>query len=152
MAEQKVTLKPVPGIDLDDYCATLLKRFGNVHIKDQVQRLAQDGSSKLQNTMVPPVKENLLANRSIEFAALATAGWARYLTGIDENGESIVIDDPLANKLKDLALASKSDIKPFIAFTFGDDLSESKSFVKAVQSSLDSIYARGTASTLADLP
>merc|ERR1711924_463140 len=103
MAEQAPTVPAVPGIDIDDYCATLLKRFGNVHIKDQVQRLAGDGSKKLQNCIAPAVKDILCASRPVDFAALATAGWARYLVGVDEAGEPIVIEDALAEKLKPLA-------------------------------------------------
>jgi mannitol 2-dehydrogenase len=37
--EARPTLAPVPGIDLDDYIATLLTRFANPAIRDTPARL-----------------------------------------------------------------------------------------------------------------
>jgi hypothetical protein len=34
---------PVPGVDIDQYQNRLIQRFSNMHIKDKLQRLAEDG-------------------------------------------------------------------------------------------------------------
>jgi mannitol-1-phosphate/altronate dehydrogenase len=41
------TVPPVVGVDLEQYQFSLITRFSNVHIRDQVQRLAEDGSMKV---------------------------------------------------------------------------------------------------------
>ena len=41
------TVPPVVGVDLEQYQFSLITRFSNVHICDQVQRLAEDGSMKV---------------------------------------------------------------------------------------------------------
>ena len=47
----RACVPPVPGVDLGEYCDTLVRRFSNPYIKDKLARLAEDGSKKLYNTM-----------------------------------------------------------------------------------------------------
>lgn len=47
-AEVVTTVPPVAGVDLEQYQFSLITRFSNVHICDQVQRLAEDGSMKVR--------------------------------------------------------------------------------------------------------
>jgi hypothetical protein len=46
-AEVVGTVPPVPGVDLEQYQNRLIQRFSNVHIRDQLARLAEDGSMKV---------------------------------------------------------------------------------------------------------
>src|SRR5690606_38004840 len=61
------TLSPVPGIDLTAYKDKLISRFANPSISDQVQRLAEDGSQKIRNAIVPPLEFQLENNQSIKW-------------------------------------------------------------------------------------
>eukprot|EP00959_Pyramimonas_sp_CCMP1952_P238788 4990056-Pyramimonas_sp.AAC.1 len=101
-AEVVVTVPPVPGVDLEQYQLQLIMRFGNVHIKDKLQRLAEDGSMKLLNTMKQPILELLEMNKAVEIVALALAAYARYMMGTDEQGQPIALKDPKAKDLHPL--------------------------------------------------
>ena len=72
---------PVPGVDITEYKKTLVQRFGNPGVKDQVQRLAEDGSTKIGNQMVPIILENVEAGRQTTYLAKAMATYISYMTG-----------------------------------------------------------------------
>ena len=50
-------LPEVPGIDLDEYKATLLERFANPKIADTLARLATDGSDRMPKFVLPSLTE-----------------------------------------------------------------------------------------------
>ena len=54
-AEVVETVPPVPGVDLEQYQNRLIQRFSNVHIRDQLARLAEDGSMKVRQSGRPAV-------------------------------------------------------------------------------------------------
>ncbi len=143
-------LSPVPGIDLGDYKKTLLTRFANPIIKDQVARICLDGSSKVPKFVLPSVQEALAAGRPGKLLTLAVAGWLRYLTGVDEQGAPYLIDDPLAARLQEKAREGGADPRPLLSVTeiFGN-LGQSEAFVKQVSSLLAELYAEGSRKTLA---
>lgn len=47
MDEVTPTLRPVPGIDVSQYKQTLVERFSNPKIRDQLARLCLNSSAKL---------------------------------------------------------------------------------------------------------
>src|SRR5690606_16679505 len=85
--DQDVTsqLAPVPGIDLDDYKRTLIARFSNRAIADQLERVCSDGSSKFSKFSVPTINRLIADDAELDRAALVIAAWALYLRGVDEN-------------------------------------------------------------------
>ena len=106
--EARATLRSVPGIDLDEYVDTLFWRFTNEAIADTLFRLAQDASSRMPKFVLGTVRDNLTAGGPIRLGAAMVAAWALGEEGVDENGEEIVIDDPLAEELLPLAAAQKA--------------------------------------------
>ena len=93
------TLPNLPGINLEKYKDTLIKRFSNPAISDQVQRLAEDGSQKIPNAIIPCLEYQLNNNGSYKYIILALAAWFKYLTGTNEQGNIIQINDPAADVL-----------------------------------------------------
>ncbi|WP_077399446.1 mannitol dehydrogenase family protein [Cellulophaga omnivescoria] len=91
------TLGNLEGLDLDLYKKTLLERFGNPNIKDQIERICSESSSKIPIFILPIVKTNLKSNGSVNLAAFVIAAWAIYSLGKNEKGETLIIKD--ANKL-----------------------------------------------------
>jgi mannitol 2-dehydrogenase len=89
-------LAPVPGIDLTDYKNTLVERFSNQAIADQLERVCSDGSSKFPKFTVPTINRLIADGRETKRAALVVAAWALYLKGVDENGDTYSIPDPRA--------------------------------------------------------
>ena len=152
MAEEVVPLlPPVPGIDLADYCETLIERFGNPMIADQLARICADGSGKLPVFILPSVREQLARGGPLARLALVVAAWCRYLTGEDEQGRRFQVDDPLAAELQARARAGGVDPSPVLrcARVFGDDLAEAPAFVREVAAALASLHRHGVRATLA---
>jgi mannitol 2-dehydrogenase len=140
------TVPPVPGIDLDDYKATLLERFGNPEIRDTLARLCQDTSDRIPKWLVPIVRENLATERPVRLSASIIASWARYAEGVDEHGDPIVVVDQLSDVLTAIARTQGEDPSAFIANReiFGD-LAENRRFVDEyleALSNLESVGAR----------
>ncbi len=151
MMDVEVTplLPVVPGIDLDDYKRTLIERFANPKIKDQVQRICLDGSAKMPKFLLPSVSEALASGRPHRWLTLAVAGWFRYLRGVDEQGAEIPIQDPMADELQSLAMEGKEDPRPLLSIhsIFGD-LAHNQAFVDELAEALRAISRQGAAATL----
>ena len=153
LMDEEITplLPPVPGIDLADYQRTLLTRFANPAIKDQVTRICLDGSSKVPKFLLPSLQEALAAGRSTRLLSLAVAGWMRYLVGLDEKNVPYVLNDPLAARLQPLARESQADPRPLLSLTqiFGD-LGKSEVLVAQIGDFLSQLYSAGSIATLTD--
>lgn len=73
------TLDEVPGVDLREYKKTLVERFRNPFIKDEVARIISGSSAKFPKFILPVILDQLKDCRSISIAALITACWYQYL-------------------------------------------------------------------------
>lgn len=87
---------PAPGdTDLDLYKKTLIERFGNKAVSDQVARLCMDGLSKFPVYVVPILARMLADGRDLTRMAFTLAAYRRYLRGgKDDQGEAYTIDEP----------------------------------------------------------
>lgn len=146
------TLPPVPGIDLTDYTATLVERFGNAEVRDTVARLAAESSDRIPKWLVPVIRANLDAGGEIEVSAAIVASWARYAEGVDEAGQPIEVVDRLADERTAAANRRGEDPLSFVRDPdlFGD-LADQPRFAEAYLRALDSLHTRGAAATVATL-
>ena len=147
--EGSPTLPPVPGIDLGTYRTQLIERFSNAQVRDTVARLCAESSDRIPKWLLPVVRENLKADRSVRLAATVVASWARYDEGLDEQGEPIEVVDRLREPL--MAAAAKHHEDP-LAFLrdrslFGDLVDEPR-FVEPYLWALDSLHRVGARATL----
>lgn len=144
------TLPPVPGIDVAAYKQTLIERFSNPAISDQVQRLAMDASRKIPNSIVPPLEHQLSTRGSIHWLAFALAAWYRYLYGTDESGAPIEITDPMRDELVARARSAPDDPTPLLSMReiFGERIPADGRLAASVQESLDAIRTVGTRQAL----
>jgi mannitol 2-dehydrogenase len=103
------TLTEIPGHPREDYAATVLQRFKNTGVRDQIARLCVDGTAKFPKFLIPTIDRQLELGGPLDCAALALAGWARYLAttppeerapdvGADHAATYAVryLDDPIA--------------------------------------------------------
>jgi mannitol 2-dehydrogenase len=81
--EAMPTLVEIPGHPREQYVASVLERFANRGVRDQVARLCIDGSAKFPKFLMPTIAHQLERNGPVERAATALAGWARYLAVVD---------------------------------------------------------------------
>lgn len=152
MAEVTPTLQPVPGIDLDNYKKTLIERFANPKIRDQLSRLCLNSSAKLPKWVLNPLREKLQQDGAIHYLSLTIAAWFRYLNGQDDHGNSITIDDPMANTLTQRAQSGGADPTLLLNLSelFGD-LPQSTQFVDVLTHHLHNLYKLGVKQTLTQL-
>lgn len=152
-AEATPTLKPVPGIDLDDYKRTLIERFANPEIGDTIARLCAESSDRIPKWLLPVIRENLATGGHIRTSAAIVASWARYAEGVDEHGKPIVVVDRLADTLVPIAQRQRTHPTVFIEnnAVFGD-LAHHPRFVDAYTWALNSLHSDGARATLYDLP
>lgn len=150
--EATPTLHPVPGIDLDEYKATLMSRFANPAIRDTLARLCAESSDRIPKWLVPVIRDNLDHDGDVTLSAAICASWARYAEGTDETGQPIVIVDRLADQLHDVALTQHDDPLAFVRNPqlFGD-LSQEPRFTEPYLRTLHSLWEHGAQSTLQDL-
>lgn len=152
MAEVTPTLQPVPGIDLDQYKQTLVERFANPKIRDQLPRLCLNSSAKLPKWVLSSLRDKLQQGGSIDYLCLTVAAWFRYLSGNDEQGQTIAIDDPLGDILAQRARDGAGDPASLLSLTeiFGD-LPQSSRFVDNLTDKLRRLRESGVKATLAQL-
>lgn len=152
MAEITPTLQPVPGIDLDHYKKTLIERFANPKIKDQLPRLCLNGSAKLPKWVLGSIRDKLQQDGAIDYMSLTVAAWFRYLNGQDDQGKAMTIDDPMAAILTERARAGGPDPTPLLGLSeLFSDLSQAPRFVESVTHYLQQLYELGAKETLARL-
>src|SRR5207245_1974772 len=61
MMNDEVTplLPPVPGIDLTQYRRTLIERFGNPVLRDQLARIGTEGSARIPKFVLPSILDRV---------------------------------------------------------------------------------------------
>ncbi|MCK9813752.1 mannitol dehydrogenase family protein [Pseudomonas sp. MAFF 302046] len=143
-------LAPVPGIDLTDYKNTLVQRFSNQAIADQLERVCSDGSSKFPKFTVPTLNRLIADGRDTERAALVVAAWALYLKGVDEQGQHYSIPDPRAEFCQALVADDQLLTQRLLGVEeiFGTALVQSPTFVAAFERCLASLREHGVSGTL----
>ena len=144
------TLAPVPGVDVDEYKATLIERFSNPEVRDTIARLCAESSDRIPKWLLPVVRAQLASGGPVGYSAAVVASWARYAEGVDEQGEPIEVVDRLADSLTAIAQRQRSgDPDAFIANRelFGDLVDEPR-FAEAYRWALSSLHERGARATL----
>jgi mannitol 2-dehydrogenase len=152
MMDVEVTphLPAVPGIDLADYKRTLIERFANPAIRDQLARIGTEGSARIPKFVLPSVIDALPRGAPVKLMAFTVAAWFRYLTGKDDNGNALPINDPMEAKLTETARRGGADASAMLGLRelFGDELPKPNAFSEEVGRALKSFYERGANATL----
>jgi mannitol 2-dehydrogenase len=111
--EAMPTLVEIPGHPREQYVASVLERFANPGVHDQIARLCIDGSAKFPDFLVPTVARQLELDGPIERSATALAGWARYLAVVDPADQSF---DSSADVARRHAAEAVADPVAFLDF------------------------------------
>lgn len=111
LAEDAIpVLTPPAGLDLDDYAATVLRRFSNPALRHRTAQVAVDGSQKLPIRLLGTVRDQLAAGRTPRWAVLAVAAWLHYtVVGTSDDGRPLPVQDPLAARLRAAAGTTAAD-------------------------------------------
>jgi mannitol 2-dehydrogenase len=136
------TLNEIPGHPRAAYAETVLERFENAGVRDQIARLCIDGTAKLRSFVVPTIERQLELGGPVGCAALALAGWARYLalTPTDERAP-----DTGGDRAAMYATRSLDDPVAFLglAEVFPPSVRDSERFREAFTNATRSLAALG---------
>lgn len=94
------TIKAPKELDLNQYAASIIKRFENPNIKHYLSQIAFDGSIKIPVRIITPLIERLKAAEPAPLLSLVVAGWIRFLRLKQLN--QLQINDPIEAELNSL--------------------------------------------------
>ncbi|CAK7273820.1 hypothetical protein SEPCBS57363_005844 [Sporothrix epigloea] len=148
--EVKPMLPVIEGVDIDAYCHTLVERFKNPTIMDQLPRICLGGSGKIPKFIMPSIAEAIWATAPFRRLCFVTAAWFHYVNGVDDNGNKYELDDPMSEELQQKAAEGGADPHALLGIRtlFGDDLRNDERFVKELTTALGLIKKDGILKTL----
>lgn len=137
------TLPVIPGHPAADYGRIVFGRYENTGVRDQIARLCIDGTAKFPSFLIPTVERQLELGGPLDCAALALAGWARYLAIVPAAERA---PDPDGDRAATFAVRSLDDPRAFLEFdqVFTPRLRESERFVDAFAGASRELAARGS--------
>ena len=98
--ETASTLTDVSGMDVGRYIETSLARIRNRAIRHRCHQIGTDGSQKIVQRLVDPLRERLAAGRGADLLTLAVSSWMAYcLAGSSQFGRRWVPTDPWAERV-----------------------------------------------------
>jgi fructuronate reductase len=131
-----MTKELLPSVDvpadicIEDYCNNLLIRFSNPHLHHRTYQIAMDGSQKLPQRLLNPLRFAIENRCDYSGICYVIAAWMHYVCGVDMQGESINIQDPLANELVKIAQQNSHSVQDTVSAllsfesVFGKDLNK----------------------------
>jgi mannitol 2-dehydrogenase len=136
------TLLEIPGHPREDYAASVLERFANAGVRDQIARLCQDGSAKFATFLMPTIERQLESGGPIARAATALAGWARYLAAVDPADQAF---DPAGDVARRYAAEAAADPEAFLAYeaVFTPAVRSSERFRTAFRAGYEQVVTDG---------
>ena len=143
------TVPPVPGVTPAEYLSLIETRFANPRIVDTTRRVAFDGSARHTGFLLPILRDQLAAGRSVSGLALVEALWARMCAGTREDGSEIDPNDPLWNALTEVAKEARATPRQWLAQdSLYGDLAKAEPFAEAFEQWLSLIWAEGCEAAL----
>ena len=142
---------PAPGnTDLELYKQTLIERFGNRSVSDQIARLCFDGISKFPVYVMPNLVKMITHHADLTRVAYLIAAYRHYLKyRTDDLGASFEIAEPWMTH-DDEALISSDDPVDFLGLSafMLTDLKRSPEFVGLYLDKVAGIREKGAMTTL----
>ncbi|MGB9098751.1 mannitol dehydrogenase family protein [Erwinia sp.] len=150
--EQAPTLH-TKGVDLAAYANSLITRYENLAIKHRTAQIANDGSQKLPQRWLDSIRWHLKHGGRYDLLALGVAGWMRYVSGTDEQGQPIEIRDPMSAQLAQRVAETAEGEARIAALlslkaVFGEDLAAEPAFVAKVNHFYRLLLEKGAKETV----
>jgi len=140
--EATPVLDALDGIDLQAYKDSLIERFGNPNIKDNLARICLESSAKLPKFLIPTITENLVQGGNIKYATLVISAWCLYSDrGESMHGTPLEIVDNMKDELHQAAKGTREDKLSFLRLEsiFGN-LIRNDRFTALYTEMIDEIY------------
>lgn len=139
-----------PHTDLELYKQTLIERFGNRTVSDQIARLCMDGISKFPVYVMPNLIKMIRDDKDLKRVAYLIAAYRHYLKyKTDDKGQKFEIDEPWLNA-EGQKLIDSDDPMKFLGFEpfISTNLKEAPKFVKLYLQFVDDIKSFGAMTVL----
>ena len=136
------TLVEIPGHSREEYIRTVLERFANTGVRDQISRLCNDGTAKFPTFLIPTIAHQLDVGGPIRCATLALAAWALYLGTVPVEQQS---PDASGETTRPYAVRALHDPVAFLelATVFPNALSRNARFREAFSAAYLQLRASG---------
>ncbi|MEM9104189.1 MAG: mannitol dehydrogenase family protein [Pseudomonadota bacterium] len=142
-------VKPVPGMQPEQYFELIDRRFCNRAIVDTTRRVAFDGSSRHTGFVLPIIRERLSSGSPVEGLALVEALWARMCEGTREDGTGIEPNDPFWDVLSATAHEARQRPRAWLEQDqFYGDLADMPAFADLFEKWLTLIWQQGCETAL----
>lgn len=156
MKAQAPSLNMPQGTDLESYATLLIERFTNPSLKHRTWQIAMDGSQKIPQRLGGSLKFHLANGSDFSWLATAIAGWMRYVSGVDEQGNPIDVRDPMADVLRDICEQHGQNVSVVPALLaveaiFPAELGQNPTVIAAVSNAYQSLLDNGARATVAAL-
>jgi fructuronate reductase len=150
MADDVTPALVVPdGFDVAAYQRELIERFHNPALRHRTVQIAMDGSQKLPQRLLGTIADRLAGGAEPRWACLGVAAWMRYVwTAQSEDGSPLPVDDPLADRLRELTAAAATpaavvDALLSLQEVFGEELPANERFRALVTDALEALTKGG---------
>lgn len=153
---QAPSLSMPEGTDLEGYAKQLIDRFTNPSLKHKTWQIAMDGSQKIPQRMGGSLRFHLEQGSDFKWLAAGIAGWMRYVSAVDEQGNEIDVRDPMAEQLKAVCdeHGQNASVVPAllsIEAVFAPEIGQNPQVIDAVSSAYQSLIEKGARATVAAL-
>lgn len=146
MTDEVMPTLTVEAEALPGYRDALLERFANPALRHRLAQIAADGSQKMPQRVLAPMREQLAAGGSVTLLTLSLAGWIAYLRRLVLAGQTPA--DPMAQQIaaaltgaEGTEAAMRAMIE--IAEIFGTDLADDPRVTGPLARHLGTIEAGG---------
>ena len=145
MDEMIETLPPVPGVDLNQYRATVIDRLSSPFMKDELQRLARNGVEKVDSRFLQALRDHVAATPEGQpkkipaHLSFAVATWVHYLK---ISNTMDILDEKASQKHYGEEARAGQNSFAFVAShpdIFGVDLATSSAFSASFEQHLKAI-------------
>ena len=138
------SLEQPPDINLAQYTRQLMLRYKNPSLFHETLQIATDGSQKIPQRILSPIRSNLIANRSIRSLSLVVAAWIMFLIKKDSAGKIQEINDPMRAPLLE-AIRKNNPVDNILGISeiFSKDLMLDERFRKSVNQAFKLISQLG---------
>lgn len=96
--EVREVLKAPQGVDSAEYVERLKQRFRNPSLKHRTAQIASDGSQKLPQRLLAPLRDRIAKGLPSPMIATAIAAWMHYVVKIAHTPQG-VLNDPMADEI-----------------------------------------------------
>ncbi|MGR5452660.1 fructuronate reductase [Vibrio rotiferianus] len=156
MQAQAPSLTMPEGTDLEGYAKLLIERFTNPSLKHKTWQIAMDGSQKIPQRMGGSLRFHLEQGSDFKWLAAGIAGWMRYVSAVDEQGNEIDVRDPMAEQLKAVCDEHGQNVSVVPALlsieaVFAPEIGQNPQVIDAVSSAYQSLIEKGARATVAAL-